>query len=345
MSNRGNSRRRSTANDDFDDLFNFSSGVDPFFSNVMPSFGFNNPTFPARYSNHKNSRKRHGVNSTNTVIEEVDDNEVTSNETGSKQKPVVVECPDSNSEDEQENENPEFEEEIPMGQKSMHSLMKSAGSMFGFPSIFDHAFPDWMNMDNMESSGNSFSSFSSSTYCSRGGNGPGYFVEHSSSTRRSSNGIYEKHESSRDSRTGQEKLMIERKMGDKVRKLVRKRDGTGHEEQREHLENISPEETSNFDQEWCRAASNSSSLLTGSAFFDQRSARNDHRPSTKALPSTSLARISTLPESQMNVPLEDQSVPKTERKSNPKISRSQSKSSKGTSLKKNSTRMQADNFH
>mmetsp|Transcript_24488 Transcript_24488/g.40271 ORF Transcript_24488/g.40271 Transcript_24488/m.40271 type:complete len:340 (+) Transcript_24488:155-1174(+) len=109
---------------------------------------------------------------------------------------------------------------------------------------------------------------------SDGGNSYSFF---SSSSIKSVNGVTESTSTACDS-TGRERVIIQRKLGDKGRTVVRERDATGVEKKTDTLQNLRSDEASVFDSEWRRAAErNLSSMpsLLGSA-------RHSTPPSTAA---------------------------------------------------------------
>lgn len=64
----------------------------------------------------------------------------------------------------------------------------------------------------------------------------------------------EQHESLRDSRSGVERLTIQRKLGDKQRTLTKQRTRDGQVLTSENLQNVEVEEADLFDDQWMRAA-------------------------------------------------------------------------------------------
>jgi len=131
-------------------------------------------------------------------------------------------------------------------------------NFMNFNSLFPQSLFDMMSQLNCQhtpSNGSQFTSYSSSTVYSSGSNGrPAVVVEKTRSSRIGPNGVAESQESLRDSRSGVERLTIERKLNDKARKLTKQRNHEGIIETTESLENLDEDEASLFDDEWCRAA-------------------------------------------------------------------------------------------
>lgn len=113
-----------------------------------------------------------------------------------------------------------------------------------------------------------------------GGADNGFVSYSSSSSMTSRNGVTETSHRVRDSRTGTEKVSIKRQIGDRAHLVERTRDRHGREQTFKHLENIVPEEETEFDMQWSEQAqdfpmwnsSSSSSRVLGPS--RERSSRN-----------------------------------------------------------------------
>eukprot|EP00741_Cyanophora_paradoxa_P017352 tig00020961_g16762.t1 len=97
--------------------------------------------------------------------------------------------------------------------------------------------------------GTSSFSFSSSSSSFSGGPGTVYYSS-TSTTRMGPGGVVETQTSVRDGTTGTERIVLERKLGDKGRRIVRERDATGREQTIDTLENVREDEISQFDEQW-----------------------------------------------------------------------------------------------
>jgi hypothetical protein len=92
------------------------------------------------------------------------------------------------------------------------------------------------------------------------------YIEKTKTTRRGPGGvallsnfnlilkIAEKQESLRDSRSGVERISIQRKLGHKQRTLTKQRNVDGDVTTSEDLQNVEAEEADRFDSEWMSAA-------------------------------------------------------------------------------------------
>mmetsp|Transcript_24257 Transcript_24257/g.41745 ORF Transcript_24257/g.41745 Transcript_24257/m.41745 type:complete len:330 (-) Transcript_24257:858-1847(-) len=93
-------------------------------------------------------------------------------------------------------------------------------------------------------------------------NGGTYFYSSSSTTTMGPGGVAETQSTVRDS-SGREKITVERRIGDKSRRVVRERDNTGRELVSDTTKNLREEEVRTFDEQWRRAAERSLPGLGG----------------------------------------------------------------------------------
>jgi len=126
-------------------------------------------------------------------------------------------------------------------QRAMHDRMNSMMS----------------NFDQLQSNPGatcSSQSFSYSSISNRNGRDP-HVIQKSSSMRRAGN-VQETKESHSDSHTGVERMSVQRKLGDRTRKIVRGRNNfTGEEVQDDVSVNMDSSHGPQFDREWESAAS------------------------------------------------------------------------------------------
>lgn len=128
-------------------------------------------------------------------------------------------------------------------------------------------------MDRMRHMGDMMSTMADNF--SGGDNG---FVSYSSSTTMTSrDGVTETSHRVSDSRTGTEKVSIKRQIGDRAHLVEKTRDRHGREQTFKHLENILPEEETEFDMQWTEQARDLpmwNSRMLGPSRERERSSRN-----------------------------------------------------------------------
>eukprot|EP00002_Diphylleia_rotans_P037949 TRINITY_DN8556_c0_g2_i2.p1 TRINITY_DN8556_c0_g2~~TRINITY_DN8556_c0_g2_i2.p1 ORF type:complete len:180 (+),score=34.17 TRINITY_DN8556_c0_g2_i2:277-816(+) len=123
------------------------------------------------------------------------------------------------------------------------------GGFGGFgPSLMNEMMAAPMNMG----SGASFSSVSYSS--SQSGSGPAVHYSSSKTVRMGPGGVAEVHESVQDSRTGTEKITVQRRIGDQAYTVSKEKTRTGQERTSRHLENMTEADASAFDQRWQTAS-------------------------------------------------------------------------------------------
>mmetsp|Transcript_8000 Transcript_8000/g.17508 ORF Transcript_8000/g.17508 Transcript_8000/m.17508 type:complete len:190 (+) Transcript_8000:140-709(+) len=103
--------------------------------------------------------------------------------------------------------------------------------------------------------GGSFS-FSSSSVSYGGGGQPQVMYQQSSRTSMGPGGVIEHQEQVRDGRRGTERMTLERRLGDRTRRVIKQRTAD-EEETIDQVEGMDQEEKSRFDQEWQQAAQQS----------------------------------------------------------------------------------------
>ncbi len=102
----------------------------------------------------------------------------------------------------------------------------------------------------------------------------------------SANGVTEMKKAMKDSRTGTEKVSVQRKIGDKAITVEKVSDKTGREQTTKKLENVTEEDERNFEKEWFRvsgqlpqwypSSSSASASLTASSGHHQSRRNNGH---------------------------------------------------------------------
>jgi hypothetical protein len=75
--------------------------------------------------------------------------------------------------------------------------------------------------------------------------------------------VAETHETEKDSRTGQQKVLVERRIGDRSRTIVRERRRDGTETKLDTLNNLTQEQASQFDTEFQQSKTNTQNVLGG----------------------------------------------------------------------------------
>lgn len=122
------------------------------------------------------------------------------------------------------------------------------------------------DMDQMMSSqhggGSGIVSSSSYSYCSSGGpNGQTY--QRTTQSTMGPGGVAETHSTEKDSRTGTQKVLVERRIGDRSRTIVRERGRDGLETKTDTLNNLTQEQAAQFDTEFQQSRMNSQAALSG----------------------------------------------------------------------------------
>eukprot|EP00658_Telonema_sp_P-2_P066486 TRINITY_DN554_c0_g1_i4.p1 TRINITY_DN554_c0_g1~~TRINITY_DN554_c0_g1_i4.p1 ORF type:complete len:155 (-),score=25.52 TRINITY_DN554_c0_g1_i4:522-986(-) len=153
----------------------------------------------------------------------------------------------------------------------MNSMMKANPFFSGRGGVFgSEGFGDVMGQSHP---GAVCSSQSFSYSSMPGKDGKQHVVQKSSAMRRAGN-VQENKESHSDSHTGVERMSIQRKLGDKARKIVRGRHNfTGEEVQDDVCVNMDASRGPQFDQEWEQAANRAGLMRIRSSNSRQPSAR------------------------------------------------------------------------
>eukprot|EP00499_Haloplacidia_sp_CaronLabIsolate_P002316 CAMPEP_0196770616 /NCGR_PEP_ID=MMETSP1104-20130614/1240_1 /TAXON_ID=33652 /ORGANISM="Cafeteria sp., Strain Caron Lab Isolate" /LENGTH=244 /DNA_ID=CAMNT_0042140733 /DNA_START=1 /DNA_END=732 /DNA_ORIENTATION=+ len=119
-------------------------------------------------------------------------------------------------------------------------------------------------------------SYSSSSYVSSHGSGGQPVVVQRTVQHSRAGGAAETKEFFQDSRSGTERMKIQRRLGNRARTITKSRDARGNEESEDRIDNMTDADLSRFDEEWRTAASQR--MLTFGSGDGGRRGRGDFAP-------------------------------------------------------------------